>query len=104
MAEQRRLDGVVVTVDGSPLPTQLYARLMLVHVEESVQLPDYFVLNFDDPLFELFDDDRFRLGTRIEIAFRGRTFGGALDAASGTDLETARALLGLMERGWLAAG
>ena len=40
----------------------------------------------------------------LEIAFRGRTFGGALDAAAGTDLETARALLGLMERGWLAAG
>ncbi|HWP06681.1 MAG TPA: DUF4388 domain-containing protein [Polyangiaceae bacterium] len=40
----------------------------------------------------------------LEIAFRGRTFGGALDAASGTDLETARGLLGLMERGWLTAG
>jgi hypothetical protein len=40
----------------------------------------------------------------IEIAFRGRTFGGALDAAAGSDLETTRAILGLMERGWLQAG
>jgi hypothetical protein len=40
----------------------------------------------------------------MEIAFKGRTFGGALDAASGSDLETARGLLGLMERGWLSAG
>ena len=40
----------------------------------------------------------------LEIAFRGRTFGGALDAASGSDLETTRGLLGLMERGWLQAG
>jgi pSer/pThr/pTyr-binding forkhead associated (FHA) protein len=40
----------------------------------------------------------------MEIAFRGRTFGGALDAASGSDLETTRGLLGLMERGWLTAG
>src|SRR5437764_13869362 len=48
----------------------LYGRLMLVHVEESVHLPDAFALHFDDPHFELFDEDRFRLGTRIEIAFR----------------------------------
>ncbi len=40
----------------------------------------------------------------LEIAFRGRTFGGALDAASGSDLETSRALLGLIDRGWLSAG
>jgi hypothetical protein len=40
----------------------------------------------------------------IEVAFRGRTFGGALDAAPGSDLETARAILGLIERGWLTAG
>src|SRR5256886_10389540 len=52
------------------MPTALYARLMLVHVEESVHLPDSFALHFDDPHFELFDEDRFRLGTRIEIAFR----------------------------------
>jgi uncharacterized protein involved in type VI secretion and phage assembly len=70
MPEQRRLDGVILTVDGSPLRTELYGRLMLVHVEESVQLPDAFELRFDDPHFELFDEDRFRPGTKIEIAFR----------------------------------
>lgn len=40
----------------------------------------------------------------MEVALRGRTFGGALDVAAGSDLETARALLSLMERGWLSAG
>ena len=40
----------------------------------------------------------------IEIAMRGRTFGGALDVASTADIDTARALLGLIDRGWLAAG
>ena len=70
MPEQRRIDAVVVKIDGSPLPTALYPRLMHVHVEESVHLPDSFSLHFDDPHFELFDEDRFRLGTRIEIAFR----------------------------------
>jgi uncharacterized protein involved in type VI secretion and phage assembly len=68
--EQRRLDAAVIKADGSPLPAQLYGRLMQVHVEESVHLPDSFALHFDDPHFELFDEDRFRLGTRIEIAFR----------------------------------
>lgn len=71
MAEQqRRLDGVVVSTDGRPLATELYAQLTLVRVEESVQLPDYFALHFDDPHFELFDRGTFTLGTRIEIAFR----------------------------------
>ncbi|CAM4236482.1 VgrG-related protein [Kibdelosporangium persicum] len=70
MPEQRRLDSVILTVDGSPLRTELYARLMLVHVEESVQLPDSFSLHFDDPHFELFDEDKFRPGTKIQIAFR----------------------------------
>jgi phage protein D/phage baseplate assembly protein gpV len=70
VADQRRLDGVIIKVDGAPLRTELYARLMLVHVEESVQLPDSFALHFDDPHFELFDEDKFTFGTRIEIAFQ----------------------------------
>lgn len=64
------MDGVVLTIDGRPLPTDLYPRLILARVEESVQLPDYFALHFDDPHFELFDRGTFTLGTRVEIAFR----------------------------------
>jgi uncharacterized protein involved in type VI secretion and phage assembly len=70
MPEQRRHDGVILKVDGSPLRTELYGRLTLVHVEESVQLPDSFALHFDDPHFDLFDEDKFRPGSKIEIAFR----------------------------------
>src|SRR5882757_6477205 len=70
MPEPRRLDSAIITVDGSPLRTELYGRLTLVHVEESVQLPDSFELRFDDPHFELFDEDKFRYGTMISIAFR----------------------------------
>jgi uncharacterized protein involved in type VI secretion and phage assembly len=70
VAEQRRLDGVILTVDGAPLRTELYDKLVLVHVEESVQLPDSFMVHFDDPHFELFDEDKFKPGTRLEIAFR----------------------------------
>jgi len=66
----KRLDGVVLTVDGKPLAADLYPRVALVRVEESVQLPDFFAVHFDDPHFELFDKGTFTLGTRMEIAFR----------------------------------
>jgi uncharacterized protein involved in type VI secretion and phage assembly len=66
----RRLDGAVLTVDGRPLPTEMYAQLTMVRVEESVHVPDYFAVHFDDPHFQLFDRGTFTLGTRIEIAFR----------------------------------
>jgi phage protein D len=66
----KRLDGVVLTVDGRPLAAELYPRVALVRVEESVHLPDFFSVHFDDPHFELFDKGTFTLGTRLEIAFR----------------------------------
>ncbi len=66
----RRLDGVVLTVDGRPLAPELYPRITQVRVEESVHLPDYFAVRFDDPHFELFDRGTFTLGSRLEIAFR----------------------------------
>lgn len=71
MAEAtRRLDGVVLKVDGRPLAPELYPRLVTVRVEESVQLPDFFAVHFDDPHFEIFDKGTFALGGRMEIAFR----------------------------------
>jgi uncharacterized protein involved in type VI secretion and phage assembly len=66
----KRLDGVVLTMDGRPLAPELYPRVSLVRVEESVHLPDFFAVHFDDPHFELFDRGTFTIGTRVEIAFR----------------------------------
>ena len=66
----KRLDGVVLTVDGRPLAPELYPRVSLVRVEESVHLPDFFAVHFDDPHFELFDRNTFTIGTRMDIAFR----------------------------------
>jgi len=68
--QQRRLAGVMITTDGRPLAPGLYPLVSLVRVEESVHLPDYFTVHFDDPHFELFDRGTFALGTRLEIAFR----------------------------------
>lgn len=70
MDKQRRFDSAVVTVDGRPLATDLYAHLTLIRVEESVHLPDIFELRLDDPHFDIFDTGTFTLGTRMEIAFR----------------------------------
>jgi len=69
VAEERRLDQAVITIDGTPLPAELYALLALVRVEESVHLPDSFTLRFDDPHFELLDQMKFKAGTKIDIAF-----------------------------------
>lgn len=71
MAEDRRLAGAELTVDGAPLPTELYAALALVKVEESVHLPDAFTVRFTDPHFSLFDSQRFKVGTKIGISFQG---------------------------------
>lgn len=71
MAEDRRLAGASLTIDGAPLPTELYAALALVKVEESVHLPDAFTVRFDDPHFALFDSQRFKVGSRIGISFQG---------------------------------
>ena len=69
MAENR-LDAAVLTVNGRPLPAELYARLLLVRVEESVHLPDAFEIRFEDAYFKLFDKATFTLGDRVEIAMR----------------------------------
>lgn len=40
----------------------------------------------------------------LELALRGRTLEGALDLSTHTDLDTVKALLGLVNKGWLASG
>jgi pSer/pThr/pTyr-binding forkhead associated (FHA) protein len=39
-----------------------------------------------------------------ELVLRGRTFSGTLDASTASDIETARAIVGLIERGVLVVG
>jgi hypothetical protein len=39
-----------------------------------------------------------------ELVLRGRTFAGTLDASAASDIDTARALVGLIERGVLVVG
>jgi phage protein D len=69
VAEERRLDQVALDIRGTRMSEELYSLLSLVRVEESVHLPDAFLLRFDDPHFELFDRMTFEMGTRIDIGF-----------------------------------
>jgi phage protein D/phage baseplate assembly protein gpV len=70
VADDRRIDTPVLTVDGQPLASDLYPRLRQLRVEESVHLPDRFTIRFDDPVFELFDAGTITLGSRVQVAFR----------------------------------
>jgi phage protein D len=97
VAEQKRLDGVVLTVDGRPLPPDMYANLTLARVEESVQLPDFFELRFDDPHFELFDRAMFAVGTRVEVAFRAEGDPVVVTAGEVTALAVEQGLAGRHE-------
>lgn len=69
MADAAHFSNVVLTADGERLSQELYAALSLVRVEESVQLPDAFTVRFSDPHFELFDQMKFKIGSKIDIAF-----------------------------------
>ena len=72
MADDAHISSVTISVDGQALSPELYLALSLVRVEESVQLPDAFVVRFSDPHFELFDQMKFKVGTKIDIAFTGK--------------------------------
>lgn len=73
MPDEGRLDSAVISVNGRPLATELYARLQMLRVRESVQLPDDFELRFDDQHFELFDQATFTIGSRVDISLRSQT-------------------------------
>lgn len=71
----------MITLDGRPIAADLYPRITLLRVEESVQLPDAFEIHFEDAHFELFDTGTFSLGSRIAIAMR--TEGGPVAISAG---------------------
>jgi uncharacterized protein involved in type VI secretion and phage assembly len=72
VADDAHLSNVTISLDGQPLSQELYAKLNLVRVEESVQLPDAFVIRLGDPHFELFDQMKFKVGSKVDIAFTGK--------------------------------
>lgn len=80
-ATGRAFDTPLVSVGGRELTPQVHALLRVVRVEESVHLADSFLLSFDDPHFELFDQGVFRLGGKVSIAVRAD--GAPIEVTSG---------------------
>ncbi|MEX0761911.1 MAG: VgrG-related protein [Dehalococcoidia bacterium] len=64
------VDVVQVKVDQQVIADNVHDQLALVSVEESVALPDQFRIHFYDPLFELFDRKLFKIGSKVQVAFR----------------------------------
>jgi uncharacterized protein involved in type VI secretion and phage assembly len=68
VASENGLATVVIRVNGAELPNALYSLIVAVRVEESVHLPDLFTVRFEDASFSLFDENRFTIGTKIEVS------------------------------------
>ncbi len=64
-------DVVQIKLDKRVLPENVLDDLAFVRVEQSVTLPDRFEIQIYDPLFVHFDQDLFKVGADVEVAFRG---------------------------------
>lgn len=69
MPEQLTSD-LSVTVDGSELPAEVMAMLVLAFVEDSRALPDAFELRFRDPDRVAISKARFRIGAQVRLGVR----------------------------------
>jgi uncharacterized protein involved in type VI secretion and phage assembly len=72
--DERRAGVVTVKVNGTPLAARLYDALVEVKVEQSVYVPDRFILRFGDPGLELFDKgfldgSVFSVGAAVDVFF-----------------------------------
>jgi len=62
---------IYITLDGSEVPKAVMQKLMEVVVDQSIHLPDLFVLRFQDPGLELLDKGPFDLTKLVEIKAAG---------------------------------
>ena len=60
--------GFQVQIDGSPLPPGVAALLVGAHVDESLRLPDLFVLRFRDPDHTVVADSHAKIGSAVAIS------------------------------------
>ncbi len=58
----------LVTFDGSPLPADVTALLTSAYVDDSLRLPDSFMLRFRDPGRIVVDKSKVRMGTKVMIS------------------------------------
>ena len=68
MTGQQISNGFVITIDGSPLPADVEQLLIEAYVDDSLLLPDLFVLRFRDPNRLVLAKAAVKIGSRIKIA------------------------------------
>lgn len=86
---QRTSSTFAVTVDGTPLPTDVEQIMSLAVVEDNLNLPDMFYLSFLDPDRIVIDKAGFKMASEVKIAVRSEadTAGEALFSGEVTALE-----------------
>ncbi len=71
---QRPTDGAVsilfLKIDGQDMDRGLFEQIDEIQVESSLQLPDVATVTFRDPLGNLVDDEKLKLGTKIKVVAR----------------------------------
>ncbi|ACO45548.1 VgrG-related protein [Deinococcus deserti] len=69
--ERNPLEGAVsslfLTIDGQDMEPQLFGLIDEISVDSSLQLPDVATVTFRDPLANLVDDERLKLGSKIQV-------------------------------------
>lgn len=69
--ERRPLEGAVssiyLKIDGQQMSRELFEKIDEISVESSLQLPDVATFTIRDPLANLLDDEKLKLGTQIQV-------------------------------------
>jgi phage protein D len=81
---------LVVEVAGSPLAAEIAALLTSGYVDDSLNVPDLFVLRFSDPAAQALEKGGFHIGTPVRVLVQSRSPGGPVALVSGevTAVET----------------
>ncbi len=70
-ATRRPIDGAVTSIymmiDGKQMERELFEKVDEIVVESSLQLPDMATFTIRDPLANLLDDEKIKLGTKIKV-------------------------------------
>lgn len=75
--------GFLVEIDGAPLPEELSGSLVRVVVEDSLHLPDAFVLTFQDPDHGVLAAGGLEIGAEVTLSVPSTTGPGAEELLTG---------------------
>lgn len=67
---------IAVSVDGTPLPDDIKAKLVTGVVDDSTNVPDLFVLRFTDDGAVVLTKGKFEIGAKVELSLHNTAPGG----------------------------